>query len=290
MKKYFIILLLGCIQLCYAQINVGFSGGKGSYTFSKPFKTIKDIPRFSEWDSLPNGKWRQLYEGGQLALEYTMKKYLLNGPVKGYYPDGALRYEFTMNGNYIDGEFREYYPSGQLWRKFMYFEGFMNGPWEMFYEDGKQKAKGDHKEDKKIGVLTHWYPNGNKKEERTFVLDTVKGPSVFWYENGNKMMEGWQHPIDVKVGKWTFWWDTGIKQKESEFVGNIEKVHNAWDKQGAQIIINGDGKFTSYNASGAKLVEGWYKNSLQHGKWYYWDERNPKMEPRIYTFIEGIKQ
>src|SRR5687767_1420852 len=290
MKKYFLILLILLVGNLYAQLNVGFSGGKGSYTFSKPFKTIKDIPRFSEWDSLPNGKWRQLYEGGQVALEFTMKKYLLNGPVKGYYPDGSLRYEFTMNGNYIDGEFKEYYPNGQVWRLFMYFEGFMNGPWYMYYEDGKKKAQGSHKEDRKVGVLTHWWPNGNKKEERTFVMDTVKGPSIYWYENGNKMMEGWQHPIDVKVGYWTFWYENGTKLKESEFVGNIEKVYEAWDRVGKHMIEKGDGKYTFYNGAGMKTIEGWYKNGFQEGKWYYWDEKNPKMEPRVYSYIQGVKQ
>ena len=117
----FFILVFCLISLSHAQVNVGFSGTKGSYTFSKKFKSIRDIPRFSEWDSLPNGKWIQLYEGGQVAIEFTMKKYLLNGPAKGYYPDGAMRYEFTMNGNYIDGEFREYYPNGKLWRHYNYF-------------------------------------------------------------------------------------------------------------------------------------------------------------------------
>jgi hypothetical protein len=110
MKKLLAISSIFLTGSLMAQLNVEFSGAKGSYTFSKAFKTIKDIPRFSEWDSLPNGKWVQLYEGGQLAMEYSMKKYLLNGPAKGYYPDGKIRYEFTMKGNYIDVSSRSIIP------------------------------------------------------------------------------------------------------------------------------------------------------------------------------------
>jgi hypothetical protein len=289
MKKLFIILSAFYILQLHAQKNVGFSGTKGSYTFSKPFKTIRDIPRFSEWDSLPNGKWKQLYEGGQVAIEYTMKKYLLNGPAKGYYPDGSLRYEFTMNGNYIDGEFKEYYPSGKIWRLYNYFEGFLNGEWFMYYEDGTKHAQGDHKEDRKVGKLYHWWPNGNMKEERTYVNDTVNGMSVSWFETGIKMMEGKQFPADYKVGAWTFWWENGAKQRESEFIGGVELVHNAWNRLGQPMIVDGQGKYTVLSVTGDKLIEGYYKDSYQEGLWLYWDEKNLRTEPRKIQFKKGKK-
>ncbi len=289
MKKCFVILLVLVNHFLVAQLNVGFSGTRGSYTFSKPFKTIRDIPRFSEWDSLPNGKWKQLYEGGQLAMEYTMKKYLLNGAAKGYYPGGGLRYEFTMNGNYIDGEFKEYYASGALWRLYNYFEGFLNGPWYIYYEDGIKMAEGEHKEDKKVGKLYHWWPNGNPKEERTYRNDTINGMSVYWYESGQKMMEGNQHPIDTKIGAWTFWWEDGTQQKEAEYVNGLELIHNAWDRKGVQMVTNGEGKYTFTTLSGAKLVEGLYHESMQEGPWLFWDEKNLNAEPKKIYFIKGKK-
>ncbi len=289
MKKVFAILLAFSAGSLMAQLNVGFTGAKGSYTFAKAFKTIKDIPRFSEWDSLPNGKWVQLYEGGQVAMEYTMKKYLLNGPAKGYYPDGGLRFEFHMNGNYIDGEFKEYYPNGKLWRLFNYFEGFLNGPWYLYYEDGVKKAEGHHKEDRKVGKLYHWWPNGKLKEERTYVNDTINGMSVYWYESGLKMMEGKQHPIDNKVGHWTFWWEDGSKQKECEYINGLELVHNAWNRKGQQMITDGEGKYTFYSLAGVKLVEGLYHESMQEGPWLYWDEKTPSSEPRKIYYLKGKK-
>lgn len=289
MKKGFVILLALLFTHLHAQVNVGFAGSKGSYTFSKAFKTIRDIPRFSEWDSLPNGKWKQLYEGGQVALEFTMKKYLLNGPAKGYYPGGGLRYEFTMNGNYIDGEFKEYYPSGKIWRLYNYFEGFLNGLWYIYYEDGKKMAEGEHQQDKKVGKLYHWWPNGNLKEERTYKNDTINGPSVYWYENGQKMMEGNQHPIDNKIGDWTFWWEDGTVQKECEFVNGLEKVHNAWNQKGERLVEAGEGKFTLTTNNGVKLMEGLYHESMQEGPWLFWDEKNPSLEPKKIYFLKGKK-
>jgi len=269
---------------------VGYTGGKGSYTFSKKFKTIRDIPRFSEWDSLPNGKWVQLYEGGQVAVTYTMKKYLLNGPAKGYYPDGALRFEFTMNGNYIDGEFREYYPSGQLWKLYTYFEGFLNGPWYMYYEDGVKKAEGYHKEDRKVGKLYHWWPNGNQKEERTYVNDTLNGPTVYWYENGLKSMEGPQFTDDHKVGKWTFWYEDGVKHKECEFINGMELIYNAWNRKGQIMVENGEGRYIYTTILGFKVMEGLYHNAKQESKWSYWDEKYPTREPKFVFYLQGKTQ
>jgi len=289
MKKLLVFISIFSFLSIHAQLNVGFSGAKGSYTFSKPFKTIKDIPRFSEWDSLPNGKWRQLYEGGQVAIEFTMKKYLLNGPAKGYYPDGALRYEFTMNGNYIDGEFKEYYPSGQLWRLYTYFEGFFTGPWYIYYEDGVKQAEGTHKEDKKVGKLYRWWPNGKMKEERTYVNDTANGLTVFWYENGVKMMEGNQFIQDNRVGKWDMWWDNGQKQMEAEYINGMQLVHNAWTRDGKAMVINGEGTYTLTTLAGFKMEEGLYTKSRQHGTWMYWDDKKPGADAKKIYYVNGKK-
>lgn len=289
MKSVALIACLILFNVSFAQVNVEYSGAKGTYTFSKPFKSIKSIPRFSEWDSLPNGKWIQLYEGGQKAMEYTMKNHLLNGPVKGYYPDGSLRFEFKMHGNYIDGEFKEYYPSGKLWRLFNYFEGFMDGPWYMWYESGVKQAEGHHKNERKVGKLYRWYENGKMQEERTYVNDTINGLTVFWYESGIKMMEGNQHPIDVKRGHWTYWWEDGTKHKECEYKDGLELVHNAWNRKGQQMVTNGEGKYQFYNTAGVKLIEGLYHEGYQEGPWLIWDEKNPKAEPKKMYFLRGKK-
>lgn len=267
------------------------SQGKGGYVFSKKFKSIKDIPRFSEWDSLPNGKWLQYYEGGQLAAEYIMKDHLLNGPAVVYFPGGGKRFEFTMYGNYIHGEFKEYYPSGKIFRKYGYNEGFLNGPWYIYYESGQLKATGHCKDDKQIGKLYNYYENGNLKEERTYIDDMVDGINIFWYEHGLKKMEGNMKGTDTKVGLWSYWYEDGQKAREVEYKNNLEYIWNAWDRKGVQIVKDGNGKYILKSLGGRKLIEGQYVNGLQEGRWFVWDENLPESTPpKIIYYRSGIKQ
>lgn len=257
-------------------------GSDGRYVFNKRFATLKDLPKFSAWDSLPNGRWVQLYADGKIALEYTLKNHLMNGPAKGYYPDGKLRYEFTFYDNFIDGVFKEYYPTGELYKLYNYNQGYLNGDWFIYYKDGKKSAQGYAKDDSQEGKLYHWWPNGNIKEERTYKNNNLDGMTYYWYEHGVKMMEGPQLGIDNKVGKWTYWFEDGQKHKEVEYVNGIEKVYNAWDRRGKPLVINGNGKYTYHTILGKKLMEGHYKDGWQEGKWYIWDERTDGPPKELY--------
>lgn len=289
-------VLTGCffmlaVVFSYGQGVTYAPQGKGGYTFSKKFKTIKDIPRFSEWDSLPDGKWFQYYESGELAAEYIMKHHLLNGPAIVYFPGGGHRFDFHMYGNYIHGDFKEYYPSGKVFKHYRYNEGFMNGQWTIYYESGQVKATGHARDDKQVGKLYHYYENGNMKEERTYVDDKVDGINIFWYEHGKKMMEGNMLGTDTKVGKWTYWYEDGQKSREVEYKNNLEYVWNAWDRKGVQIIKDGNGKYISKALNGRKLIEGQYVNGMQEGRWFYWDEKLPETTPpKIIYYSNGIKQ
>lgn len=290
MKFSFTIIFLIQNIFIFSQKGLEYSGGKGNFAFSKPFKSIKDIPRFSEWDSLPNGKWTQSYSDGKVALIYTMKNHLLNGPVTGYYPSGAKRFEFAMYGNYINGDYKEYHENGQLWKHYQYFEGFMHGKWYMYYDTGIKQAEGYSQNNKSEGKLYHWWPNGNMKEERTYKNDTVWGMTIFWYENGTKKMEGVQHIYDHPVGDWTFWFENGQVWKKSFFENNIEKVYFAYDRQGKPLVENGNGIYVEWNLFQKRLKEGPYKDGYQDGKWYTWDENNINMSPRESYYKKGIKQ
>lgn len=290
MLRYFLLHLFLFMPLFFYAQQPGYTtGSDGRYIFNRRFSTLKDLPRFSAWDSLPNGRWIQLYKEGGVAIEYTLRNYLMNGSAKGYYPDGKLRYEFTFYDNFIDGKFKEYYPTGELYKLYNYNQGYLNGEWFIYYKDGQMSAKGLCKDDAQEDKLYHWWPNGNLKEERTYKNNKLDGITIYWYEHGVKMMEGPQNGIDNKVGSWTYWYEDGKRHKEVIYDGKFEKMLNSWDRKGRQMVTEGNGKYTYTTITGKKLMEGNYKDTLMDGKWLIWDEKTDE-PPREVFYIAGIKQ
>jgi len=288
-RLFFFILYISTCIITSAQQPGYTTSSDGRYVFNRRFSTLKDLPKFSAWDSLPNGRWIQLHKEGGIAIEFTLKNHLMNGPAKGLFPDGKLRFEFTFYDNFIDGKFKEYYPSGELYKLYHYNQGYLNGEWFIYYKNGQLSAKGYCKDDEQEGKLFHWWPNGNLKEERTYKDNKLDGITIYWYEHGIKMMEGPQEGIDNKVGNWTFWYEDGKKHKEVEFAGKLEKMHNSWDRRGKQMVVDGNGKYTFTSITGKKLLEGNYKNALMDGKWLTWDEKTDS-PPRESFYVAGIKQ
>lgn len=275
MKRTLCLILLGYIPFfLFAQGPKIYSRSGNGYVFSQVFKSIKDLPAFSEYDSLPDGKWIQVYPGGELAGEYTMKKSLLEGPAKCYYPNGNLRYEFSFRASYIHGEFREYYENGTLKKLFSYFDGFMDGPWYLYYEDGNPWASGTHEDEKLIGDYFLYWPNGNLKEQRTYIDNEVEGYMAYYYETGVKASEGNVLRGNIaKTGAWSFWYENGQKHKDVEFLSSeIEKVLNAWDRKGNPMVVEGVGRYKFFRMDGVQTLEGNYTNGLRQGKWL---ELNP---------------
>lgn len=270
------ILLLGsiCTHAQKSKDYSTYSGGR--YCFSQRFKSIRDLPAFSEFDSLPDGKWVQLYPDGSLAGEYTMKKHVLEGPAKCYYTSGRIRYEFTFRSSYIHGLFKEYYESGELFKRYNYFDGFLDGKWQMYYKDGTLWAEGKHKNEMLEGEYILYWSNGKIKEERLYKDNKMAGRFVRYYENGTLECDGFQEgEYGTKTGNWTYYYENGQKHKEVRYEKNQQEIMiNAWDRKGVQMVKEGNGKYIQYSQLGKKLMEGNYSAGLQQGKWHIFNPDN----------------
>lgn len=289
--KYIITIIL-CLSACniaLAQKNQQYARRGGGYCFAQTFKSVRDLPAFSEYDSLPDGKWIQVYPSGELAGEYTMKNHNLEGPAKCYYQSGKLRYEFRFHGSYIDGEFKEYYESGILWKKYHYFEGFLDGKWSLYYEDGKLWAEGTHKNEKLDGDYFLYWPNGNPKEQRTYKENKFAGYAAYYYETGIKQAEGeLEGDFATKVSNWTYWYENGVKHKEVKYENGIEVVLNAWDRKSQQMVRDGTGRYTLSKPDGSKMMEGSYSGGKQQGKWLILNESTGQFAE--VSYLDGLKR
>ncbi len=260
--------------------------GETVYVFPEPFGSIKDIPKFSAYDSIPNGKWVQKFSGnGPVALEFMVSNHTMNGPARGYYKDGSLRYEFTFYENFIHKMLTEYYAGGQVFRKYSYNEGLLNGKWVIYYPSGVISAEGNAINEKIVGEVIHYYESSKIKEKRIYdnnVLQFI----TFFYENGNKKAEGTLQGIDNRTGNWTFWYDNGKIMKEVRYENREEIMINYWDQKGVQMVANGNGRVLIFSPTGQKLEEGSYSNGKKHGKWLVFDTEKNIM--RTFYYKQGM--
>lgn len=106
-----------------------------------------------------------------------------------------------------------------------------------------------------------------------------KSAESFGYKDGNKIHTEWYGDGSLNTetildenGNFVEYWDyyeNGIKSLEYTFVGNKQgkveiKAHNAWDRQGKQIVKDGTGVIRRSVIGGYEIVE--YQNGFIHGK------------------------
>lgn len=133
-----------------------------------------------------------------------------------------------------------------------------------------------------IGLELH-YKNGKRN-----------GESISFWSNGEIQQSGY-YKDGCLVGKNEKWYRNGIKKSESFCdVIDFEKqsshcnLINYWSKDGKQLIINGTGKYISYHNNDTLQVVGEYYNSLQTGKWTWYNDNGTLLY--IENFSQGKKE
>lgn len=120
------------------------------------------------------------------------------------------------------------------------------------------------------GPRIDYYENGNIKQESNYVDNKLSGKQIDWYEN------------KVKKSEKEISWDSKIKDYNT-------KILQFWDKEGQQIVTDGNGQFED---SDDKIYEkGELKNGTKHGIWEGKDLKEKSSYTEIYnegTFVSGI--
>ena len=95
---------------------------------------------------------------------------------------------------------------------------------------------------------------------------------ISFFENGNKSAEGYGSRSE-NYGKWTHWYENGQKKDVQIFFKNKKKLTKKgkapkmiafWDKNGNQLIKNGNGAYR-YTRDSTE-IKGFYRKGKKHGK------------------------
>ncbi|MDX1629237.1 MAG: TonB family protein [Fulvivirga sp.] len=122
--------------------------------------------------------------------------------------------------------------------------------------------------------ITLYYLNGSKYLKGHYTKDDSKhGLFTFYYQNGQKMKAG-RYKNGTETGKWTSWYRNGQLKDEITY-GESEKdqsrptitINSHYDATGSELVIDGNGKYYSYDDEGVLKAEGKVKNGKRTGRW-----------------------
>jgi len=225
-----------------------------------------------------NGDFQEWYENGQLSSKKIYVDGVIAGEFSAWYENGQMQSKVNyLNGN-MDGAYSEWFDNGQMRQQGSYIDNefYLTTRWNneggILIKDGNGKWVGKNAEGRKLWakeyqdgrLISDWeykyeyFDNGQIKKESSFQGGQEDGESTIFFENGKTREEG----------TW----------KEGEYL-----ITNRWNKNGNQIITDGQGSIVGKNKEGLVV---WQKEYIggrlefdQQNKHEYYD--NGQLESEI---------
>lgn len=275
---------------------------------------------------LAQGTWTYWYESGGLQAEITFKNNKKEGVAKTYYENGELSTEGMYENGLLHGEMKVYSDDGRLYSKGyyqfdrkhglfleynnagtlisrgMYKNGLQDGKWEYWYENGNKKEEGNFENGEPRGIQTYWYENGNKKQESEYqdgeeliwnywdgngnvLVDRGNGVFSSYFENGQLNTRG-KIKNGRKVDEWKTWYDNGTLNSQSKYENNKSVLIDFRNKDGKQLVKNGNGLLETFYEDGTKMSSAHYKDGFLEGNYTMWYDNGDKLGELMYLHGE----
>jgi antitoxin component YwqK of YwqJK toxin-antitoxin module len=288
-KKY--VHLFWIPTFPYGSRNVAYCEKcRVDYQDSIPESLRSDLERARSRASFP---WLVFSGLAILIVGITALTYLSDGKTTQYYPSDKKQAEGKYVNGKQEGNWTWWHENGKVQSEQNYLNGLEEGEWTWYNEQGiKTKSGGYHKgryhgkwvfysdkgelleeymfvDNRKHGLASTYYERGTKSSEGNYDRDLPQGKWTFWYENQNKMMEG-EYVDGKQSGLWKYYFENGKLSGETEFKDSISYVISSFDKDGGQMVKNGNGLYSEHYESGQKSSEGHVKNGLYDGSWTLW--------------------
>jgi antitoxin component YwqK of YwqJK toxin-antitoxin module len=243
-----VIVSIVIIGFFFLKISQGVNGVK-TFKYESGNKMSEGEMKHSK----EHGKWTYWHENGKTQLICFYSKGL---------PDSLWQWfdEFespTRIGNYKNGFehgiWMNYYNNGNVSDSGGYFEGRMDGEWKYKFENGNLYQIGYFKRNLQDSIWKTYYENGKLNSK-------------------GEMNEG--NPS----GTWSNYYDNGQLASNIVYISiNATNIEEAWDREGNQIVENGNGFYKSFSNSGQLILKGKVENGLKVGEWVTYFE-NGKVE------------
>ena len=246
--------------------------------------------------------WAKEYQDGRLISDWEYKY--------EYFDNGQIKKESSFQGGQEDGESTIFFENGKTREKGTWKEGeyLITNRWNkngnQIITDGQGSIVGKNKEGLVVWQKEYiggrlefdqqnkheYYDNGQLESEIGYSENKKHGRYSMWYENGQIKVKG-TNSYDAPYGYYVEWLEDGKMREEGTWTEDGENlIQNRWNKNGNQIITDGQGSIIGKNKEGLVV---WQKEYIagrlefdQKNEHEYYDNGQVKYETGYY---EGKK-
>ncbi len=236
--------------------------------------------------------------------------FMINKGVSGlktnYYESGEKLSEGELKNSKVQGKWTYWYENGKVQTIAYYKNGIPDGTWQWFDENGSLVKSGNYKWGLEHGTWIEYHENGNPADSGGFFESRMHGEWKFWFEDGtlyqtgfydwgrddstwntyyaNGQLESVGEMADREpTGSWTHYYDDGKPASNLVYLPEgIVFIKNAWDKNGNQMVAEGNGMLEYYSGTGHLVEKGKIENGVRTGKWVKYYENGLKNEEGTY--------
>ena len=205
------------------------------------------------------------YESGKKMSEGELMKSKEHGKWTYYYENGNIQLIGYYNNGFPDSLWQWYNETGQLKKIGNYKKGLEHGVWINYYNNGILSDSGSFYEGRMHGKWIYKYENGGLLQSGFFNRNAQDSIWKSYYTNGQLSSNG-----NMKEGKpfgnWITYFENGQLFEEIDYSDKIS-IKNAWDINGNQLVVNGNGIYKSFSPTGQVLLTGEVRDGIKVGKW-----------------------
>ena len=250
-------------------------------------------------------KWAfkyQFYSNGNEKTLKSTRNNKLDGEQTIWHQNGQMK----SIGNYTtgkeNGDFQEWYENGQMQSKVNYLNGNMDGAYSEWFDNGQMRQQGSYI-DNEFYLTTRWNNEGGiliKDGNGKWVGKNAEGRKLWAkeYQDG-RLISDWEYKYEYfdngqikkessfqggqEDGESTIFFENGKTREEGTWKEGEYLITNRWNKNGNQIITDGQGSIVGKNKEGLVV---WQKEYIggrlefdQQNKHEYYD--NGQLESEI---------
>ena len=227
------------------------------------------------------GKFKYLYESGNLAGELNFKNDELNESQKYYDEKGKISEEKSFNNGKVNGTRTAYFTNGALSLVENYKEDILNGISTSYYVNGGKQCEVNFENGERKGKLVCLYPNGTKKSESNYIKGKLNGPYSSYNEIGD-MIESYSCINDLIEGNYKEYYDGKLVKTEAVYAnGKIQNTSKSYSSSNSidREFSYENGKIrksVNYYPNGKKSTESLYNEKEELETFSYFDENENK--------------
>ena len=257
-------------------------------------------------------KWAfkyQFYSNGNEKTLKSTRNNKLDGEQTIWHQNGQMK----SIGNYTtgkeNGDFQEWYENGQMQSKVNYLNGNMDGAYSEWFDNGQMRQQGSYV-DNEFYLTTRWNNEGGiliKDGNGKWVGKNAEGRKLWAkeYQDG-RLISDWEYKYEYfdngqikkessfqggqEDGESTIFFENGKTREEGTWKEGEYLITNRWNKNGNQIITDGQGSIVGKNKEGLVV---WQKEYIggrlefdQKNEHEYYDNGQVKSET---GYFEGKK-